>query len=72
MTADERDLVQTRGPLPARQHKIKKFLRLVMIEHSVFALPFAYIAALTAMWSRTRSVHWVQLLLITVAVFGSK
>jgi 4-hydroxybenzoate polyprenyltransferase len=28
---------------------VGKFLRLVMIEHSVFALPFAYIAALTAM-----------------------
>ncbi len=42
---------------------VRKFLRLVMIEHSVFALPFAYIAALTAMWRETRSVHWVQLLL---------
>jgi 4-hydroxybenzoate polyprenyltransferase len=28
---------------------VGKFLRLVMIEHSVFALPFAYIAALSAM-----------------------
>ncbi|MDQ1679923.1 MAG: hypothetical protein QOI42_782, partial [Frankiaceae bacterium] len=27
---------------------VGKFLRLVMIEHSVFALPFAYIAALSA------------------------
>ena len=31
-----------------------------MIEHSVFALPFAYIAALTAMWHETSSVHWVR------------
>ncbi|HUR14428.1 MAG TPA: 4-hydroxybenzoate octaprenyltransferase [Mycobacteriales bacterium] len=29
--------------------KVRAFLRLVMIEHSVFALPFAYLAALTAM-----------------------
>ncbi|MGW3600815.1 hypothetical protein ACWD60_40150, partial [Streptomyces sp. NPDC005167] len=28
--------------------RVKAFLRLVMIEHSVFALPFAYIAALSA------------------------
>ncbi len=72
MTADERDLVQTRGPEPARLHKIQKFLRLVMIEHSVFALPFAYIAALTAMWTQTRSVHWVQLALITVAMVSAR
>ena len=30
--------------------RVRAFLRLVMIEHSVFALPFAYIAALTAMF----------------------
>lgn len=29
--------------------KVKAFLRLVVIEHSVFALPFAYLAALIAM-----------------------
>jgi 4-hydroxybenzoate polyprenyltransferase len=51
---------------------VRKFLRLVMIEHSVFALPFAYIAALTAMWAQTRSVHWVQLLLITVAMVSAR
>jgi 4-hydroxybenzoate polyprenyltransferase len=54
------------------RHKVKKFLSLVMIEHSVFALPFAYIAALTAMWRETRSVHWVQLLLITVAMVAAR
>jgi 4-hydroxybenzoate polyprenyltransferase len=43
-----------------------------MIEHSVFALPFAYIAALTAMWRRTSSIHWVQLLLITVAMVAAR
>lgn len=51
---------------------IRAFLRLVMIEHSIFALPFAYIAALTAMWRTTRSVHWVQLLLITVAMVSAR
>jgi 4-hydroxybenzoate polyprenyltransferase len=51
---------------------VRKFLRLVMIEHSVFALPFAYIAALTAMWRETRSVHWVQLLLITIAMVSAR
>ena len=51
---------------------VRTFLRLVMIEHSVFALPFAYISALTAMWSQTRSVHWVQLLLITVAMVSAR
>jgi 4-hydroxybenzoate polyprenyltransferase len=57
--------VQQRSP-------VRRFLRLVMIEHSVFALPFAYIAALTAMWLQTRTVHWVQLLLITVAMVSAR
>ncbi|MER5885696.1 menaquinone biosynthesis prenyltransferase MqnP [Streptomyces sp. NPDC001941] len=58
------------GPAPRPAGKVKAFLRLVMIEHSVFALPFAYIAALTAMFQVDRSVHWVQLLLVTVAMVG--
>ncbi|HUR52004.1 MAG TPA: 4-hydroxybenzoate octaprenyltransferase [Mycobacteriales bacterium] len=33
----------------APANPVKAFLRLVMIEHSVFALPFAFLAALTAM-----------------------
>ena len=76
------DLVQDRSPgqpdphkIAAGRtspHKIRKFLSLVMIEHSVFALPFAYIAALTAMWRETRSVHWVQLVLITVAMVAAR
>jgi 4-hydroxybenzoate polyprenyltransferase len=41
-----------------------------MIEHSVFALPFAYIAALTAMFRLDRNVHWSRLLLVTVAMVG--
>jgi 4-hydroxybenzoate polyprenyltransferase len=51
---------------------VRKFLSLVMIEHSIFALPFAYIAALTAMWQQTRSVHWGQLALITVAMVSAR
>ncbi|MYS20176.1 4-hydroxybenzoate polyprenyltransferase [Streptomyces sp. DvalAA-14] len=50
--------------------RVRAFLRLVMIEHSVFALPFAYIAALTAMFRRDGQVHWLDLLLITVAMVG--
>ncbi len=59
-------------PAPPDRHRIKKFLSLVMIEHSVFALPFAYIAALTAMWMQNRSVHWVQLALITIAMVSAR
>ncbi|MGW5607035.1 menaquinone biosynthesis prenyltransferase MqnP [Streptomyces sp. NPDC003753] len=54
-------------PQPGRT---KAFLRLVMIEHSVFALPFAYIAALTAMYQWDRNIHWGRLLLVTVAMVG--
>ncbi|GAA4906161.1 menaquinone biosynthesis prenyltransferase MqnP [Streptomyces coeruleoprunus] len=55
--------------VPARG-RTRAFLRLVMIEHSVFALPFAYIAALTAMFLQDRSVHWWELLLVTLAMVG--
>ena len=72
MTTHSDDLVQDLSPGQPGRHKIKKFLSLVMIEHSVFALPFAYIAALTAMWTQTRSVHWMQLLLITVAMVSAR
>ncbi|MFI0155623.1 menaquinone biosynthesis prenyltransferase MqnP [Streptomyces lydicus] len=54
-------------PQPGRT---KAFLRLVMIEHSVFALPFAYIAALTAMYQRDRRIDWLLLLLVTVCMVG--
>ncbi|MFI6661701.1 menaquinone biosynthesis prenyltransferase MqnP [Streptomyces sp. NPDC050523] len=54
-------------PQPGRT---KAFLRLVMIEHSVFALPFAYIAALTAMFEWDRNIHWGRLLLVTVCMVG--
>ncbi|KUH35397.1 MULTISPECIES: menaquinone biosynthesis prenyltransferase MqnP [Streptomyces] len=60
------------GPVPAPRPagRVKGFLRLVMIEHSVFALPFAYIAALTAMFREDGRVHWAELLLVTVAMVG--
>ena len=54
------------GPGPVQpQSKVRAFLRLVMIEHSVFALPFAYIASLTAMFQLDRNIHWGRLLLVT-------
>jgi 4-hydroxybenzoate polyprenyltransferase len=40
-----------------KSNPVKAFLRLVMIEHSVFALPFAYLAALTAMRLHTACGH---------------
>ena len=52
--------------------RTRAFLRLVMIEHSVFALPFALIAGCTAMWARTRSVHWVELVLIVLAMVSAR
>ncbi|MBZ4014366.1 menaquinone biosynthesis prenyltransferase MqnP [Streptomyces purpurogeneiscleroticus] len=56
--------------IPQQPGRTKAFLRLVMIEHSVFALPFAYIAALTAMFQVDGHVHWWELLLVTVAMVG--
>ncbi|MFD7922922.1 menaquinone biosynthesis prenyltransferase MqnP [Streptomyces sp. NPDC059740] len=59
------------GPGPAQSTgRVRAFLRLVMIEHSVFALPFAYIASLTAMFQWDRNVHWGRLVLVTVAMVG--
>jgi 4-hydroxybenzoate polyprenyltransferase len=53
-------------------NSVGKFLRLVAIEHSVFALPFAYLAALTAMTLHGGVVNWVDLLLITIAMVGAR
>lgn len=58
------------GRAPQPTGKVKAFLRLVMIEHSVFALPFAYIAALTAMYRLDGHMHWRELLLVTVCMVG--
>jgi 4-hydroxybenzoate polyprenyltransferase len=55
---------------------IRRFLKLVAIEHSVFALPFAYLSALIAMirpWDGgAGSVNWADLLLITIAMVGAR
>lgn len=56
----------------ARPNPVKAFLRLVTIEHSVFALPFAYLSALTAMDRLGRRVHWGDLALVTVAMVGAR
>lgn len=55
-----------------RPNAVKAFLRLVVIEHSVFALPFAYVAALTAMAQSRSGVHWVELIVITVAMVSGR
>lgn len=60
----------TRTTPPSSRGGVSAFLRLVMIEHSVFALPFAYIAALTAMFLDDGTVHWWRLFLVTVAMVG--
>ncbi len=48
---------------------VRSFLRLVAVEHSVFALPFAYVAALTAMRDR---VEWGTLGLVTLAMVAGR
>jgi 4-hydroxybenzoate polyprenyltransferase len=53
----------TLAPLPAR------FARLVKIEHTIFALPFAYVGAFLAVGS-TPSAH--DLLWITLAMVGAR
>jgi 4-hydroxybenzoate polyprenyltransferase len=58
--------------LPGAIEKPKAFLRLVKIEHSVFALPFAYVAALAAGFRVSESVHWLDLLLVTVAMVAAR
>jgi 4-hydroxybenzoate polyprenyltransferase len=66
----------TTGPAPTRPSdgpgRVRAFLRLVMIEHSIFALPFAYIAALTAGYLDDRRVHWAQVLLVTIAMVSAR
>ncbi|MDG6101106.1 4-hydroxybenzoate octaprenyltransferase [Dactylosporangium aurantiacum] len=56
----------------APRSRVKAFLRLVAIEHSVFALPFAYLSALTAMTVHGGRVNWADLLLVTVAMVGAR
>ncbi|MGH3735234.1 MAG: menaquinone biosynthesis prenyltransferase MqnP [Micromonosporaceae bacterium] len=51
--------------------RVRAFLKLVAIEHSVFALPFAYLAALVAMLRGDGFDGWT-LLVITVAMVGAR
>jgi 4-hydroxybenzoate polyprenyltransferase len=80
------------APTPEKPGKVKAFLRLVAIEHSVFALPFAYLSALIALAQPagdhttdgrliadlppgsvlSSGVHWIDLLLITVAMVSGR
>jgi 4-hydroxybenzoate polyprenyltransferase len=46
----------------------RSFLRLVTIEHSVFALPFAYLSFLVA----SNTVDWLDLGLVTLAMVGAR
>ena len=66
--------LEATAPVPAQGigGKAKAFKNLVLLEHSVFALPFAYIAALTAMFTVSKSVHWLQLLFVTIAMVGAR
>jgi 4-hydroxybenzoate polyprenyltransferase len=52
-----------------RPGRVRSFLRLVAIEHSVFALPFAYLSAFVAMHP---GVQWIDLLLVTVAMVAGR
>jgi len=63
--------LQFQGPA-ADRGRVRTFLDLVRFEHSVFALPFAYIASLTAMREDNRQIHWRQLLLVTIAMVGAR
>jgi 4-hydroxybenzoate polyprenyltransferase len=65
-------LEATARPAQGIGGKAKAFKNLVLLEHSVFALPFAYIAALTAMFTVSKSVHWLQLLFVTIAMIGAR
>jgi 4-hydroxybenzoate polyprenyltransferase len=51
---------------------VRGFAKVVMLEHSVFALPFAYLAALHAGFAEDRSVHWRAVGLVTVAMVGAR
>lgn len=62
-------MVAVTAPAPNR---VRAFMRLVVIEHSIFALPFAYVAALAAMRLDGGRVQWDTLALITVAMVAAR
>jgi 4-hydroxybenzoate polyprenyltransferase len=57
--------------LAPRPNHVKDFLRLVAFEHSVFALPFAYLSTLTVMVLEDAFSWWV-LGLVTVAMVSAR
>ncbi|WP_019869626.1 menaquinone biosynthesis prenyltransferase MqnP [Salinispora oceanensis] len=74
-SSDPRDLAVSARAASASSDprgRLRAFLDLVAIEHSVFALPFAYVSALTAMQVNGGQVRWLDLLLITVAMVGAR
>lgn len=71
MSTASRD-VTAPGPALPEPGRVKAFLKLVAIEHSVFALPFAYLSALVAMDRTLGRVDWLVLLLITIAMVGAR
>ncbi|WP_131768580.1 menaquinone biosynthesis prenyltransferase MqnP [Candidatus Protofrankia californiensis] len=60
------------GPASAPDGPVRAFLRVVVIEHSVFALPFAYVSTLAASFNASRSVHWLDIALVTVAMVAAR
>jgi 4-hydroxybenzoate polyprenyltransferase len=58
--------------IAAKPNRVGAFLSLVKIEHSVFALPFAYLAAFVAMDRLGTGVHWADLLLVTIAMVSGR
>ncbi|WP_025272780.1 menaquinone biosynthesis prenyltransferase MqnP [Haloglycomyces albus] len=55
----------------APSNPVRAFLKLVAFEHSVFALPFAYLSALTAM-SLNDAFSWTVLLWVTLAMVSGR
>jgi 4-hydroxybenzoate polyprenyltransferase len=73
--AEPADPIASRPAAPppaARRGPVRAFLRLVAIEHSVFALPFAYLSTLTAMAVTGTGLSWRVLALVTVAMVGAR
>lgn len=54
-----------------KPNHVRDFLRLVAFEHSVFALPFAYLATLTVM-ELEGAFNWGVLALVTVAMVSGR
>ncbi|WP_100447420.1 menaquinone biosynthesis prenyltransferase MqnP [Glycomyces xiaoerkulensis] len=55
----------------ARPNPVRDFLKLVAFEHSVFALPFAYLSTLTVM-ALEDAFSWATLALVTVAMVAAR